>query len=979
MKRRIFPLVATLALPLHARDLVPEYWLEDIPANDQSLQKCLVFRTVAGVGYRVESSADLDSWQTDYQLYGMGHEFVVPVHEIAPPPPPDPEEDPPPALPPALHVTLQLQPSSATEGGTVVTWKSLDHGGPVIYRIAEAMHADWQTVPLFAERHENHYFFVTHPSVPAAPPAANPQLGPLDEAMIEVLDAHLDDMNETVANSAEVARNTPPPAPPSSDSRRFYRIHADWSIDTDIDRSPDWAEFEVAANAAHAFQAIANPFNHDVNDDGVPDGEQIDRDGDGTMDAYDAAPDEPAIDQLTFPEPRYGLFPIAGAEPPSYTSNPIQINDRGKVLYVNGVWSGGQWIPLAAADGNLSGCVARGINASDEIIGLGSYQISAENGTHGPVMVHWATPDAAPTAVSLDGVFSVPTQDLTYNPYAGPVFSDGGQMLSQAARIAVPEGGTQLNFVPEEAASRQLWTVDGPGRAGARQAVAAGQSLISSEGLFWGYDPVTSKGKLGWGNYPPLDWIPRNVVEMRPGMPAAFGPNGTVILQNGNWRDAGTYSLAGDSAENGIAIGRRNSGRIAPVLINNQWRPIMRAASYGLPEEWQHAGVSLTDISGLGWILARREATEENHHAVMLPLRVEGQYIDSQGETVEDAVGVDDFSVAADSMSGAARDRLWVMVPKEEAKPLRLRAPLGAGSTLEIEAEGITFGGNASLELSGDVTTTAVQATGATTSGDEILADLKLQGTVPSASKPLGFKVMKHRGIRVAVYKVIKADASGNHEFTPNLVPDEDELEDYLNDVFLPQINTAFWVKIEPTPLVVNWDTENANESLDGTNSDGTLSDEQGSIEAAKNALLQQQAQEPDYLPFNADITVYMVGGRKPIDTNATGLSNRENRICWVIGNPVEFMNSSNLLPYDPVSGPVHTIAHEIGHILVGPGHPDQTYLPGPGRLPGTDHRQRLMCSGNIAKLIPGKLLVKGEWDAAEEWLSEFIDSPFSP
>jgi hypothetical protein len=112
-----------------------------------------------------------------------------------------------------------------------------------------------------------------------------------------------------------------------------------------------------------------------------------------------------------------------------------------------------------------------------------------------------------------------------------------------------------------------------------------------------------------------------------------------------------------------------------------------------------------------------------------------------------------------------------------------------------------------------------------------------------------------------------------------------------------------------------------------------------------------------------------MVGGRKPIDTNATGLSNRENRICWVIGNPVEFMNSSNLLPYDPVSGPVPTIAHEIGHILVGPGHPDQNYLPGPGRLPGTDHRQRLMCSGNVAKLIPGKLLVKGEWDAAEGWL----------
>lgn len=71
-----------------ARDLVPEYWLEDLTATDGSIQKCLVFRTVAGVDYQVEASNDLLEWNDDSELYGLGHEFALPVHEMTPPPPP---------------------------------------------------------------------------------------------------------------------------------------------------------------------------------------------------------------------------------------------------------------------------------------------------------------------------------------------------------------------------------------------------------------------------------------------------------------------------------------------------------------------------------------------------------------------------------------------------------------------------------------------------------------------------------------------------------------------------------------------------------------------------------------------------------------------------------------------------------------------------------------------------------------------------
>lgn len=57
-------ILASLAVsaPLLARDLVPEYWFENVPSTDGAIQQSLVFRTVAGVHYQVETSHDLSSW-----------------------------------------------------------------------------------------------------------------------------------------------------------------------------------------------------------------------------------------------------------------------------------------------------------------------------------------------------------------------------------------------------------------------------------------------------------------------------------------------------------------------------------------------------------------------------------------------------------------------------------------------------------------------------------------------------------------------------------------------------------------------------------------------------------------------------------------------------------------------------------------------------------------------------------------------------
>ena len=80
--------------------------------------------------------------------------------------------------------------------------------------------------------------------------------------------------------------------------------------------------------------------------------------------------------------------------------------------------------------------------------------------------------------------------------------------------------------------------------------------------------------------------------------------------------------------------------------------------------------------------------------------------------------------------------------------------------------------------------------------------------------------------------------------------------------------------------------------------------------------------------------------------------------------------------------------AHEIGHLLVGYGHPDdkrKNVTKGPAPLPDTNHKERLMHSGEGTSVAYGATvitayrshrLVKGEWDEAELWLNTNIKDP---
>lgn len=262
-----------------------------------------------------------------------------------------------------------------------------------------------------------------------------------------------------------------------------------------------------------------------------------------------------------------------------------------------------------------------------------------------------------------------------------------------------------------------------------------------------------------------------------------------------------------------------------------------------------------------------------------------------------------------------------------------------------------------------------VAALPTTPSGTDVKAVLKMgTGTnaIISKSLPIGIKPMKNRVVKVNVFEICRRQTPGGAYAYASLMPTEPNLTAHLNDMFRPQINVTFDVKVHNEVIPLAWDA-NGNQTLD-TSLPGTYTTEQETILAA--------------LPENirkADITVLIVASRKdnntvvPIDGDSAGIANRTGTTgtpgptCWILGEVSGKQNGH--------SAQLDTICHEMGHIFTDYGHPDQRQNPGPAQLKGTERQVslRLMCSGGKST-VNSRLLVKGEWDRADAWLAEKID-----
>lgn len=133
----------------------------------------------------------------------------------------------------------------------------------------------------------------------------------------------------------------------------------------------------------------------------------------------------------------------------------------------------------------------------------------------------------------------------------------------------------------------------------------------------------------------------------------------------------------------------------------------------------------------------------------------------------------------------------------------------------------------------------------------------------------------------------------------------------------------------------------------------------------------------------SANIDVWVIGGDIKLlhrgtfhDTRVAGRQVLGKGVGKVIidGSLIDVPNLTDAEKPDYV---LHIIAHEIGHAMIGRGHPDDNE-PGEavvlkwdgngGRDPHV--RSRLMCSGDTAGTKSrGKCLIKKEWDKIETWL----------
>lgn len=481
-----------------------------------------------------------------------------------------------------------------------------------------------------------------------------------------------------------------------------------------------------------------------------------------------------------------------------------------------------------------------------------------------------------------------------------------------------------------------------------------------------------------------------NILDNGNGNPVATAASpfvGAEVYKDGEWQRSALLADALDIADNGTAIRKHfPGGQMRPlVLLNGKWTGLERAAP-GIPEHWKTSPVAqLSDSSPGGWILAHDrpgdQTTPDDVSAALLPLRIKGRYTNSANMIVEQAVGVDAFSIGSsdpatsDDNIDHVQDRIWIMAPRgSDPKEIVIDAPVHETAPLTLSAEGITFGG----QPQGTVTTPGqllmIRAEPSAATGSEILLDLKM-GDNTSVSKPVGFKVMKYRKLKVTFWLITSDPNPPNTSpndpgYIPFRIPDfqptKELLDNYLNDLFTPQLNVEFDSKIMTN--IVRFDT--------ATGADyGAPAVE---LKAPNGYLDTRNSLDKEFSPiFNtgndvdANINVYIIGGAISVWTHeldfagvnlahglpSDGVTNISRRIC-VIANGLSNTNADFL----------DTIAHEIGHVLLGEGHPDLGDNLSP--LPGTKHVERLMCSGHKRKKDgSSRLIVKREWDSAENWL----------
>lgn len=238
-------------------------------------------------------------------------------------------------------------------------------------------------------------------------------------------------------------------------------------------------------------------------------------------------------------------------------------------------------------------------------------------------------------------------------------------------------------------------------------------------------------------------------------------------------------------------------------------------------------------------------------------------------------------------------------------------------------------------------------------------------------SLPIGIKTMKNRTVKVAVHTVASV-VPGKADNAPNLLPTEAQIKAKLNEISGLQINAYFDVTMLPEEAVafdvasattyVPYHTFKAGAHVP-VPGNGTL--DYVSWSSPKACLVTANR------AGNYNLHVYLLGGATPIiiyraafedpaelevNEQALGLTNGSiGENCCIVDADRDAMiydldgySTGYSLPAidRKVDAVVETIAHEIGHIIVGDGHPDDG--GGDAPLLGTDSLRETMTLSEI-------------------------------
>jgi hypothetical protein len=991
MKIRIlFVFCLILATVFAERDFRPVGRMENIPASDISVQQCYLFPTIPGVIYRVESSHDLTTWTAGDEFYGMGHEHVVAMRDFTPPPPPPPGggagQPPSNFTAPARHVGLRMSPSSGMAGGSVVSWRSLDNAAPVNMLLAQTMAAEWNGMPFFSERYGSHYFFIGCGSLtPLPPPEANPVLGPKDAAMFAQLETSFPLMNQAVIESTARARIIPPSAPPDPMSRKFWRVFCDWGVDTDMDGSPDWAEFEISGIFADGLRGDA--FDADTNHNGILDGNELDLDQDGFPDIRDPdigggdgnGQDAALVIWKRTPGFQFAAFELPLPEDALEEPDLLFLDDlseNGTVLYTTLHPASHSPESRILIDRNLSAHVfPHNIQPLTEVVGdFQSYAMALL----GDNMLGLLAVGSGEQITTQDHIWDplavAPAQE--YTPYEFPNYYDS--ILDDRGGFRVTRnvyGSDPLLHTPHG-------NLAGSENDGQAACIEKNGNIITDSG-YWRFNATTGQygTKVGFP-----EAVGGNTATL---VQTETGANNTVVTNKWNFA-AGLSGLVVAAEDGDFALTKvRNPKGQTPVGVSNQgWLATDRAIwNY---DQWKPLSRYLTNMQRLirsemlrvmdnGMSIAsleqlNYEITQPNikTHNLLMPVSVDAvDLIHTPPDPGNLALGVDRISMLADDGTGL-KSEIWVMAPiGGGSTQVRFNIPASTSAPVTLQSVNNKFEVQPS-SVNAQETQLSFTGIGADTQDDSIR--LIRQGNKHAKNQPVRVKTMKKRVVKIALHKVFGV-AKDLTTAAPLHCPTEAALEEYLNKIYEPQVNVTFDVTLydEGTSIAgVDFDK----------NHDGEMWVDRSSDKAEFTAAMPNPKSLGTTQTANIDVWVF--GGKVSImrnlrvlmDMRIQGMQDYPRPWILVDGD----LDSSTRFPEEARAGSIlNTIAHEIGHVMTNDFHPGEVDHRSTLEFGATKSdpyvKKRLMCAGPESDVAnPGTCLIKNEWDRIESWLKKQED-----